>query len=157
MRSKHIKSSKERYLVVCFLKKKKTRCVACCRLRRAVRRYIPIRLQLRLVKKKKRMLLKKQPQRARRTHTSTFERIIYIPCRADYSLNSFFPRTVTQFPQRRSQLPPLAPSSRGWPNSGRQPLSYSAPPPFLFFYFLFLRLRPFCGPGNNIRMCSGLC
>ena len=36
-------------------------------------------------------LLKKQPQRARTTHTSTFERI---PCRADYRLNSFFPGTV---------------------------------------------------------------
>ena len=36
-------------------------------------------------------LLKKQPPRARRTHTTTFERI---PSRADNRLNSFFPRTV---------------------------------------------------------------
>ena len=39
----------------------------------------------------KRPLLKKQPQTTRRAHTSTFERM---PCRADYRLNSFFPRTV---------------------------------------------------------------
>lgn len=35
--------------------------------------------------------LKQQPHRARRTHPLTFDRI---PCRADYRLNSFFPRTV---------------------------------------------------------------
>ena len=38
-------------------------------------------------------LLKKHPKRARRSQTSTFERI---PCRADYRLNSCFPGTGTQ-------------------------------------------------------------
>ena len=44
-------------------------------------------------------LLKQQPQRARRNHTSTFERT---PCRADYRLISFFPRTVRDW----NTLPP---------------------------------------------------
>ena len=47
----------------------------------------------------KRPLLKKQPQTTRRAHTSTFERM---PCRADYRLNSFFPRTVRDW----NTLPP---------------------------------------------------
>ena len=44
-------------------------------------------------------LLKKLPQRARRSHTSTSGRI---PCRVDHRLNSFFPRTVRDW----NTLPP---------------------------------------------------
>ena len=42
-------------------------------------------------------------RRSRRTHTSAFERI---PCRADYRLNSFFPRTVRDW---NTALPPETP------------------------------------------------
>ena len=44
-------------------------------------------------------LLKQLTQGARRTHTSTFERI---PCCADYHINSFFPRMVKDW----NTLPP---------------------------------------------------